>query len=196
MRIKRENLKPLGDGGEKRVYENPNNPEQALGLFHRSKAESVEEVKGRFYLTKILHMLLPKNIPDMHLAASHPNAIIVDKVENMNKTVTSEHRDTHDLIELSDKLKEAGIKNLDDNWFNFKFNKDGDINYVDSFRPWFKFINPDDSIELRVEFDREKLEAGIQNLDDDKKELAMSYLKRLDEIYEKEVENFKKLSEK
>lgn len=190
MKIKRENLKVLGRGGEKSVYENPNNPEQAVGLFHRSKAESAERAKGRFYLTKIMHLLFPKNIPDMHLAASNPYAIIVDKIENESKAVTYEHRDTSDLRGVTRKIKEAG-GSPDDNWFNFKFNKEGDINYVDSFRPWFKY--PGKS-ELQLDFDKEKLEAAVQNLDDDKKELALSYLKRLDEMYEKDKENFEKLS--
>lgn len=190
MKINRENLKPIGkihSGAEKSVYENPNNPEQAIGIFHKREAQSTELVIGRFYLTKILHLLFPKNIPDMHLTSSDPQAIIVDKVGNDDKSVTYEHRDTSELRGVSSKIESAGIKNLDDYWFNFKFNKDGDIAYVDSFLPWRTEVGR----SVR-EYDTERLENAIQNLDDDKRELAMTYLKRLEEAYEKALENSKK----
>lgn len=192
MKINRENLKPLGGGGEKEVYENPNNPEQTLGIFHRRKAESPERAKGRFYLTKILHLLFPKNVPNMHLATSDPYAIVTDKVENENNPIPYEQRNASQVKDVSGKLKAAGLTELDEFRANFKLDKEGNVNYVDSFRPWFKTMNPGEPGELQAGFDKEKLEAAIQNLDEDKKELAMTYLQRLNELYEKELEDFKK----
>lgn len=184
MKINREKLKPLGDGAEKMVYENPNNPEQAIGIFHEGEPQSPELTKGRFYLTKILHLLFPKNIPDMHLAATEPNMIGVDRVEDSARSFTLAERSGQAFRDLRVNLDSAGVT-FDDYSQNLKFNKKGDLFYVDSFMPW----GEDEESVSEPWFDKEKLEAAIQNLDDDKKELALSYFKRLDEMYKKALSN-------
>lgn len=186
MKINRENLKPLGDGAEKKVYENPNNPEQVIGIFHKSESQSVELAKGRFYLTKILHLLFPKNIPDMHLAATEPNMISADKVESGPRSFGFTERSEKSFKDLESNLNSVGVI-FDDYSLNLIFDKGGDLFYVDSFFPWIT-----EAGRSVRQYDRQKLYSSIQNLDDDKKELGLSYLNRLEEMYEKALENSKK----
>ena len=70
IKDKVETQKSLGKGGEKTVYPYPDNSQRVIGVYS-SKHEflwekSPEYNKAKFYLTKILHMLFPENIPDIH----------------------------------------------------------------------------------------------------------------------------------
>lgn len=185
MKINPEKLKKLGSGTEKRVYEDPNNPDRALGIYHESQTESAERVKGRFYLTKILHLLLPKNVPDMHLAASDPHAIVVDKVRGWNAVDYvdyDENKFSSAFKELRSKLESVGIDWIDGYSENFIFDKDGNLFFVDSFQPWSEE-------SCKSWFDKEKLELALQNLEDKKRDEGLSYLKRLEELNKKDWEN-------
>ena len=180
MKINKEKMKFIGEGAEKKVYVNPNNPDSVIGVFHESMEESSEFVKARFYLTKILHLLFPENIPEIHAAASDPYVIVTDKVEDSTRSFTLAERSGKAFGDLKAKLDLVGVA-FDDFAGNLKFDKNGDLFYVDSFEPWLvgkNFIS-------KPQFNKEKMEAAIQNLDDDKKELALSYFKRLDEMYNK-----------
>jgi hypothetical protein len=87
----------LGTGAEKTVYTDPDNEKLAKAVFHKEARETTsdgteqtpEYIKARFYLTKILHLLYPKNIPDMHMSASEPNMIVVDRAEH-DKVVSTQ----------------------------------------------------------------------------------------------------------
>lgn len=72
---------PIGVGSEKRIYNDPINKDRVIAKFHEHIEETVNQTKARYYLTKILHLLLPKNIPDMHWTGSDPHAYAIDKVE-------------------------------------------------------------------------------------------------------------------
>lgn len=77
------NLQPkspeiIGEGKEKLVYADPENPEKVIAEFKEGESEeTAQSLRGRFYFTKILHMLFPKNIPDIHLAAKNGKSVIV-----------------------------------------------------------------------------------------------------------------------
>ena len=172
----------LGRGEEKEVYEDPDNPHFAKGIFHEYKEESLEFIKSRFYLTKIMHLLFLKNIPDIHLAASKPHMIIVDRMEapgGWRSWIKSDDslekfEDTQELIE---KLENFEVY-TDSAEFNFEYDKDGNICYVDSFVPWY--VNKDGLIIPN--YNPEKLEKALQELEGDKKEQGLSYLNRLKEL--------------
>ena len=72
----------LGEGSEKKVFVDPDDKRYAKGIFHEELEESPNKIKSRFYLTKILHILYPKNVPDIHMSASKPNMLVVDRVEH------------------------------------------------------------------------------------------------------------------
>ena len=72
MSFKTEKLgEPLAEGTEKVIYHHPNDPEKVVAEFRNDEDEPIQ-MKGRYYLTKILHVLFPKNIPDISLVQHAP----------------------------------------------------------------------------------------------------------------------------
>ena len=181
MKINPEKLKKIGAGSEKRVYENPNNPDQAIGIFHEYITESSEKIKARFYLTKISHLLFPQNIPDIHLAASDPHAIVVDRIKDKDMSGRNYGKFYAAIDEFNLKLKSVGINWIDNYYKNFIFDEQDRLFYVDSFDPWV-IIGETNKNKSEPSFDKEKLESALQNLEDEKRELGLSYLKRLEDL--------------
>lgn len=174
-----ENL--LGQpGGEKSVYEDPDNPDLAIGIFHDYRKETPRQVKARFYLTKTLNLLFPRNIPDIHMVSSHPHAIIVDRVGD-----SEEQPNYLKMVRLQESFEALGI-HLDKNApTNFKCDKDGNVVYVDSFRPWSLYQG-----ELFRWYDSKGLRKALEELkDEEQRELGRSYLHRLDELLAEEERN-------
>ncbi|MBI3633953.1 MAG: hypothetical protein HY226_06740 [Candidatus Vogelbacteria bacterium] len=186
--------KELGRGREKIVYADPDNKKLAKGIFHEYKTESIEKVKGRFYLTKILHMLYPKNIPGIHLSASNPHMIIVDKVDdqianikeqlgthvmekNIAKDLTEELGELIDDISFNKRKIIDGLDHLgviiDEFPPNFAIDEKNNIKFVDSIDPWHVDAN----------YSSNKLKKAIENLEDAaQKKRALIYLAQLDKL--------------
>jgi len=58
---------PLGSGNEKNVYIDPENEKRVISLMKETEQrDTLRQLKGRYYLTKIAHLLLPDNIPDVY----------------------------------------------------------------------------------------------------------------------------------
>ncbi len=191
MKFNKEKLKPLGDGHEKAVYDDPNNPDLALGIFHEYIDASVLLIKARFYLTKITHLLSSENVPDVHLVSSDPNTIVVDKIQGRDLYEEKDwEKHDADIDALKIKLDGLGINQIDDFRGNFKYDKDENIVYVDSFNPW-KSGSP-----MNPNYDKEKLEKALQKLKEEKRELGLNYLKRLEVLREEEIKNLQKAGEK
>lgn len=186
MKINREKLKILGKGMEKIVYEDPNDTNRAIGFFHEYRSEPPEIVKGRFYLTKILHLLFPKNIPDIHMVSSNPNALVVDKIDGDSVPPDNLKKFVSAYYELRDKLSDLDIP-ADSAHINYKFDTKGDFYYVDSFNPWSRVISHEN-----LNFDLEKIRMAINGLESDKRELAISYLDRLLKLYKEFLEKLNK----
>src|SRR3990167_10010928 len=79
----------IGFGSEKIVYQDPNNPGKVIGVFEEWEKKTPNQMKAMFYLTKTLHLLLPKNIPDMHWAGSESRAY---------QSTKAEHDDRHKVL--------------------------------------------------------------------------------------------------
>lgn len=81
MKNQRENLdEPIGEGSEKRVFADPNNPDRVIARYDKNRLpESPEKIKARYYLTKLLHYLYPNNIPDIHAVHSEPRQDILQR---------------------------------------------------------------------------------------------------------------------
>ncbi len=185
MKINKESSKFLGKGVEKEVYENPHNPKHAVGIFKREAAEFPERVRGRFYLTKILHLLFPDNIPDIHSASSDPQMIEVDKIIPDEQAVTKNFKKFNsDYCELMDKFDALGII-LDPAQVNFKYDFSGNLVYVDSFDPWYKGAGEE------LAFSMDKLKEAIEKLNSSEKEQCLKYLERLGNIHREYVEKLK-----
>jgi len=99
--VNKEKLgEPIGVGGEKKVYQDPEHPDRIVGVFKEDhEEETSNQIKARFYFTKILHLLFPKNIPDMHWAGNEPNAFSSAKVE---------HDENHHVLRRYSLMRENG----------------------------------------------------------------------------------------
>ncbi len=132
-RVKRQ--PEVGHGGEKDVFPHPDDPRKVVAVFHNevfrpAKQESIYLMKRRYYTNKILSLLYPDNIPDIHLAASQPKALVLDRVEGDEISPWSiRQRLSMRLIER--RLGKIGIM-IDSNDCNFMVGQDGAVSYVDS----------------------------------------------------------------
>lgn len=162
----------LGSGGEKDVYVNQENPDRAVGMFNEGRDETTFQIKGRFYLTKILHLLYPKQIPDIHLAASDPHMIEVDRVIIGKKFNDRDKKAEMDRDLLTKKFENLGV--IPDYYrTNFGYDQEGNLVYLDS-------VDPFQGNECF--YDPEKIKAALEQLENDKKEQGLVFLKRLEAL--------------
>ncbi len=153
----------IGSGAEKQVYTHPENPQQTVAVFHTN--QSAHSIKERFYVNKILNFLYPDNIPNIHLAASRPAVLVIDRIRGREISPWNlKHQFSKILIRR--RLSKVGIL-IDHNSFNFIADQDGRVFYVDGFIGNF-------------EWNKKKLLKRIDKLRPDKKRMALSYLSRIE----------------
>ena len=162
-RIKQK--KEVGSGAQKNIYIHPDDPQKIVGVFH--KEQPIHKIKERFYVNKILSFLFPDNIPDIHLAASRPSAIVIDHV--MGREISPwnlRHQLSRILIQR--RLKRIGIF-IDSNYWNFMVGSDGRIFYVDGFIGSFRW-------------NQKKLLEKIDKLSPEERRRALNYLNRIKDL--------------
>ncbi|MDP2598857.1 MAG: hypothetical protein Q8P49_03450 [Candidatus Liptonbacteria bacterium] len=178
-------LEQLGSGAEKRVYAHPDNPEKVIGAFRKGLEENPNETKARFYFNKILHILLPNNTADVHMASSKIFFAERKRLIGRIKTEESGGSDKdydQDYYDLCKKLENIGVQ-YDGADVNFQYDDSGNLIYVENQRPWRSWLR---NGKISPYFDREKLFAAIQGLEPRSKERALVYLERLDGFLEEE----------
>ena len=180
----------LGEGAQKKVYTNKDKPDLAIGIFNEDIKETPQQIKGRYYLTKILHLLFPKQIPNIHLATSNPHMIEVDRVSVKKLIPKYESLEDKPLAErsLEDQLlKDRNIlfkKILDLGVFpdyhynNFGYDQDDNLVYLDSVTPWKN--------DRRL-YDPKKIVIALNNLSENEKEQGFVFLKRLGDLYQEQI---------
>ena len=204
--------KLIGEGAEARVFRSAERPNIVEKVF--KYPDSPERIKGQFYLTKILHLLFPKNIPDVHRATSQPRTIHTEFVDldDSHKKLSEYliqrrqkgspdpvmetrdvarsremHRDQR-YISLVKSLEELN-PSVDTSTLNYGYDPDGNIIFVDTFAVWH---NRDGGIKRA--YDPKKLRRKIIKLKDtDKQRRALWYLEQLERLRD---EAEKKLREK
>lgn len=212
-----EGEKFLAEGAEKKVYVSPKSetrPESVSAYYHEGMEKSSEIARARFYLTKILHFLFPDNIPDVFFSSA--KGLVLEKMDvgdlhkrfqellNKKDDKTPEekeeiwrlweqiHYGSHDS-DFYNHLKDL-IVSLDDCAVNFGKDKEGHINYVDTFDPWIS-----SSEGVCRGYDPVKLKELIDSLPDDSqeksfgrrnKERALNYFNKLEELYKDEERKF------
>jgi hypothetical protein len=157
---------PLGSGGEKSVYPHPDNAGRVVGVYEKEQVP--EELINKFYMTKVAHLLFPKNIPDVHMVTTDPPTIERDRVEGETLDAENSPFEAEARV-LLNKLDDAGIL-LDGGINNCMRTKDGTIVFVDD-------IMPSDHPTLD---NWAMLEDAINTrLSEDKRALAHKYLSRI-----------------
>lgn len=170
----------IGSGSDKTVFTDPSNPEKAVGIFHPSVEETPLQARGRFFLSKILHILFPENIPNIHFSGHNPKAIITTKIHHGVPVETSKEEKS-DLVK---KLKSVGLM-VDDVSDNIIRSEDGHIVYTDNQAPWYIYNFPERKTKEKT-YDTEKINAAIEQLPTEKREQALTYLSQLEAAYEEE----------
>ena len=77
--------KKIGGGSEKDVFADSHSPDRVIARFRETEAENERQTKGRFYFSKILHLLLPQNIPDINLSAKGGERVMVLERKNLDE---------------------------------------------------------------------------------------------------------------
>lgn len=175
----------LTEGNSKNVYLHPENPEQVRCVF-RNECESETDLKGSLYLTKILHLLFPKNIPDMYGFQYNPgiNWSYVDRqLINIDKSKeTQVSRKSQEWQSLVNSIGQLGVSLDTGNRGNFAFDDKGNFWYVDSVDSW----GIRNQNQLIANFDCAALQNAIMKLSPDKQEEALNYFEQLKNSFEQE----------
>src|SRR3989339_267444 len=90
----------IGHGSEKMVYGSTDDETKVVKESHsRFKHErDYNFIKAQYYLSKILHLLLPKNIPDIHYTSIEDGQHIT--IDQRVKQSEGETKKDKDLIEF------------------------------------------------------------------------------------------------
>ncbi len=165
-------------------------------MYFENEEKSPNFIKAQFYLTKLIHTLFPTNVPDVYFAsAKGGDKITMDQrveVVDGERTKRKEKADplTSKRISLvQDVFRSLGL-NFDPFDWNFNVDKDGNIVYMDSFRPWFDFEKSGAPI---LKINEESIQKLIDTLKDTRiKEECTNYLQRIKLLYQQEMENLNK----
>jgi len=200
-------LEPLGEGEEKRTFVNPEDETRIVSEKKEgAEKDTHRQLKGRYYLTKIVHNLLPNNIPDVYNAGesidgkqiidaeriSHtPGHKFLQKVRQSggNEEVALEQMNeemSEGIGDLDSELERIGFSfNIDKNIGNYTKDKAGNIYYLETFKPWE--VDPTKPEEFELLFNEEELRAAIESIPDQEvKQQSLKYLDRLLVLFEED----------
>lgn len=161
-----KNIEPLGEGREKEVFVSPNDPDKVVGIMKES-AESAEEAKAEFYLTKILHLLHPELVPDISARTTEPNAVERERVFGGESTFRQ-----NDAVK--DGLFALGVK-LDSKPSNYIAEADKPARYVDTVKTWLR--------NGERNYDPDKIREAVAALPEPDRAGALAYLARLEALH-------------
>lgn len=200
----------IAEGGEKIIRTDPNYPSKVIGEFKDTEAVySPNQIKGSYYLNKLMHLLFPQNIPNVDFAATLNKKIIraekveVDELhEQIRKIITdlkkrkgnkkllerqlefleNEREANENVGELISQTQRAGLY-IEQQGRNFTIEKNGTIKYLDTIIPWeldrFGRIT-------QKNFNPRLLLKAIEKLPAQQREQAMSYFTRLLDLEKQE----------
>jgi hypothetical protein len=201
-------MEPLGQGDERKVFINPTNEKKVISERKEgAEVETPRQLKGSYYLTKIVHALLPENVPDIYQVgeaingkqfidaeriAHTPGQALLQEARRAGRD-EEEARDqllqevtSREMNDLDLKLERIGLGfNIDSNIGNYTRDEAGNVHYLETFRPWQADIPTPEGLEAL--FDEEALRTAIDELADPKiKEKCHQYLARLLVLMEEE----------
>lgn len=204
----------ISEGQEKTVYHHKDRDDYVI-KENKDLIEQTPEQRElfhilagmEFYLTKIVHLLHPDHMPNIHMATTEHDRLqtIHDKVSNIptpqyfdSTFLNKIHRHIINMLKrvvdpnpdhtkIKSDLSNIGVHIDGNNTFNFGSTHDGTTTYLDS--PYFKPYTKDTgNIRHIIETDVAKLDAAIEAMDDQRKQKsARSYFGRflaLLDVYE------------
>jgi hypothetical protein len=202
-----ENIQPLGESEEKKVFINPDDESRVISERKEGKEKDTpRQLKGRFYLTKIAHLLLPKNVPEIYQTGESSDGTQQIEAERISHTpgqtlLQEARRSGEDEESAQDKIiEEMGgemgeldleLENIGLGLVihtgvgNYTKDEQGNINYLDTFSPWETNPSNEKGIELLI--NEEEMRYAIEsNPDPTTRETSHQYLDRLLALFEEE----------
>lgn len=193
-------VKPLGEGKQKKVFVDSENEKSVISETRQEAEKDTPcQLEGRYLLTKIAHLLLPENIPDIYQAkesADKKQTVEVERISHTPKHVLlqetrqsgkDEKLASKELMEelgsgpmdTTLKIADVGLGfNVDENIGNFTKDELGNVYYLETFKPWD--VNPADPTQLEILFDETMLWQAIECISDPKtKEECSQHLDKL-----------------
>ncbi len=161
-------------------------------LPHLKENISDNYIKADFFLTKIMKLLYPENIPNIHMAAGgNFNQTINERVcIDSKKTARFQDLTSEARGRFADQLEKDGIY-MDRKMDNYVINDEGKMVYLDSFDPWM-IVDTKKGVLIKT-YDAKKLQQVINNrLPISERRKALQYLKRLEDLYVRECKERKK----
>jgi hypothetical protein len=168
----------IGKGVEKRVYEDPSNPDRVLKVYNY-ESTSLPEVKAQYHFGKLLHILFPENIPDTFQVGQREGettTIIAERrkldsdhlranqLANTPAILNEVETEEYDAIKTRQKASGLGdeiVRNFkslniafDTLQKNFSHQDSGHDVYLDTINPW-KFERPK-SVDGSPDLNRKK----------------------------------------
>jgi hypothetical protein len=211
-KLQSANQKPIGEGDDHKVFVDPNHEGKVIvETKNDSVKETLPQLKGKYYLTKIAHTLLPDHIPNIHQATEWedgaqtidreraPHTIGQEKLQKTRSNDGNEEEARKLMLEemgsemtgLDMKLEDIGLGfNIDSNVGNYTRSASGKINYLETFKPWqVDIANPK---ELEVLFDESTLREAINKLTDkEARKECLQHLERLINLMDEEKKNLR-----
>ncbi|MFH0792191.1 MAG: hypothetical protein V1905_03190 [bacterium] len=195
----------IGDGSEKQVYENLDDPETVIAEIDDSAIRNNRQLKSAYYLQKIRHCLFPDNFPDIHVVfRAEKNILVSEKIKtepghrahylpSWKKTSESsrlENRYFSDIEkdprrdELEQAFKEAGLF-VDITTYNYSHDSKGNIVNLDIETGWDYYAE-----KIAAFFKPEKVRVAIDKIPDEiTKRRASHYLDRLEQLLTEEKQS-------
>lgn len=204
---------PIGEGMERKVYQHRDSNKVA-------KLHDLDDVYGKFlpgrerfgkaefYVTKILHMLFPKQVPDIHLMSHGAQGSVHEKKDSLGKDheIIQKKRFTPSGSEspgysnaqenVMQKLSDDGLiqeferigVGYDLGLVNYGQDEEGNVVYVDGFSPWNLNHDMAPDLPFKSPLNFQALEEMIRSritevLEQNK---ALKYLERLRALVEEE----------
>lgn len=135
----------VGSGLEKDVFDYREG--QVISFFTHVSIEPQKlaaALKTYYYAAKLGHLLLPNHIPDAHLAASRPAAIVFDKIYGEKDDITYEER--HAFRRRLESIGITSACDLADG--NLIRQSNGVIAYVDTINASMLVGNPELDVHI------------------------------------------------
>jgi hypothetical protein len=192
---------PIGVGRENEVFNDPTSERRLIALAKYERGDNPRAVKGSYYLTKIIHLLYPESIPDLHMATLKPKATVRQKMElgELHNALRAKKLEEYGLSiekapphlsssEITEKIfKNKQIQELvatlemlglhiDKASVNFGISDAGDPRYIEVF-PAFDISKDNIAFPL---YGEKSLRRAIDNIKDaDRRVKALHYFDRL-----------------
>lgn len=214
--LERKNKEPIGEGGGRTVYDDPSNNDRVIAFnVYREQSANPIIARGRYYLGKILHILFPDNLADVHLSSSEPDITVRQKLDlnseyrklekfhakkNLTKDEGEEYRRLFSLRhenetvpkdkydKLLAQLRGLGI-HVDPTLMNFALGEDNKLKYVEIQEPFY--------YDGSRAYGHDAIKDAIGKLGDPRvREKANNYLQRLEILHEQYETYIRGLSKK